>query len=148
MAEPYILVVDDQPSMGELLVAILACGGFAGRYCSTGQEALRLLLHTVSDDRHPVLLILLDLEMAPMDGETFLLRLWEQWKPEGGIPPPVIVVSAKVNLPEPEQLGVQGVLAKPFHMHGVLGTVRAVLGGSPHSSTLSSDRPGGGPSQS
>lgn len=138
MSGACIWVIDDQPEIGELLVLYLEHHAYLGHHCASGGDALQLLLQPAPQPCRPALLIL-DLEMPELDGEAFLQQLRAGWDPAGGTLPPVLVLSAQVDLPRPEQLGVQLVLPKPFHLRTVLGAVRSILGpGAPH------DDPGGG----
>jgi CheY-like chemotaxis protein len=62
-----ILVVEDDQDLRDVLVTVLQARGLAVRSVGNGQEALEWLL------RHPARwLLLLDLTMPVMDGETFL----------------------------------------------------------------------------
>ena len=117
-----ILIVDDEPDVRFVARMALEHGGNVKvTECSSGREALQ-----VAADLQPDV-ILLDVMMPEMDGPaTFeALRASETTR---GIP--VIIMSAKIQPHERrryEDMGVDGVIPKPFDPMALLDEVRAFL---------------------
>jgi CheY-like chemotaxis protein len=105
---PSILVVDDDPSVLEMLHDALNLWGFDVFLAKNGREGLDVLA------RHKVDGILLDMDMPVMDGLTMLDEL--RWL---GYPIPVVIMSGTVKVPSQHQRGVvgaQGFMSKPFSL--------------------------------
>ena len=83
MTAPYILVVDDERDIRELVKEILEDEGYEVAIANNGQEANR-----VRRIRRPDL-ILLDVWMPDIDG----ISLLKEWSAEGGLGSPVIMIS-------------------------------------------------------
>ena len=98
-----VLVVEDNPDIRDLSVAVLEGAGYAVESAANGEEALAML----GKMRDPCL-VLLDLMMPVMDGRTFLRRLSEVTLHVATLP--VVVLSAAVG--EAVE-GVRRVLRKP-----------------------------------
>ena len=97
---PTVAVVDDDPRVRELLRLELADLGATVITCATAAEALALLR------RHPVALVLLDLEMPAMDGRSCQLELERH-----GFQGQVVLMSA--GLAPPPAAGTGPFIAKP-----------------------------------
>jgi CheY-like chemotaxis protein len=97
------LVVDDDPAVRSFVGIALSACGFECAEAADGAEALRVLAGEA-----PFNLIVLDLRMPVMDGETFYrsLRLT-------GDETPVLVLSAYADRRVPELAG-EAALTKPF----------------------------------
>jgi len=67
--KPYVLVVDDEPDLVEILTAVLKERGFAASGASNGREAFEVI-RSVKPDA-----ILLDLDMPQVSGWQFLAQL-------------------------------------------------------------------------
>jgi CheY-like chemotaxis protein len=82
-----VLVVEDTEDLRELFMEVLSREGYGVLGAENGQEALAVLATTHAE----LCLVLLDLMMPIMDGETFLRALQDRprW-----LALPVIVVSA------------------------------------------------------
>ena len=105
---PSILIVDDDPSVLEMLHAALDLWGFDVFLAKNGREGLNVL---ASQKIHGMLL---DMDMPVMDGLTMLDELRCL-----GYPLPVVIMSGDVNRPTRRQLakeGAQGFLDKPFSL--------------------------------
>ena len=105
---PSILVVDDDPSVLEMLHAALDLWGFDVFLAKNGREGLHVLANQKVDG------ILLDMDMPVMDGLTMLDEL--RWL---GYPIPVVIMSGGVKGPALRQLvkeGAQGFMSKPFSL--------------------------------
>jgi two-component system OmpR family response regulator len=113
-----ILIVDDNPSIREILIEALGAAGHSVVTAADGQEALEL-----AQISHPSL-ILLDLNIPVLNGFVFIEAAQEQ-----GIDAPILLVTAD---PRAEQVAldtqVVGVVRKPFDIDAVINSVAAVHG--------------------
>ena len=104
-----VLVVDDDPSIRDLLAEELRYRGYSVIVARNGSEALDRLDMMTPD------VIVLDLMMPVMDGWTFVEHYRNQ---AGRRPVPIIAVSAEGDLPPGyEALGVTAFLRKPFDLN-------------------------------
>ena len=101
-----VLVVDDDPSILEVLGAHLDARGYATRMCENAREALEVLPCESFD------LIISDINMAEMNGFEFLKIARERW-PRSGI---VLMTAYQDRYPLSEALraGADGYISKPF----------------------------------
>lgn len=114
-----VLVVDDEFSIVETLSEILAWEGYRVRCASNGRQALEALR------QEPPSVVLLDVMMPVMDGHQLLEAL--QLEPAlKSIP--VILMSAAPIRPGPRGRLWKAELRKPFDVHQLVSTLRAVLG--------------------
>lgn len=67
--QPYVLVVDDEPDLVEILTAVLNQEGFSASGALNGREALEVIRNVVPDA------ILLDLDMPEVNGWELLTSL-------------------------------------------------------------------------
>lgn len=121
-----ILVVDDEPSIVELLTVSLKYQGFKVAAASSGEEAL-----TVAQRFHPDAFIL-DIMMPGMDGFRLLSRLREAG--HGG---PVLFLTAKDAIEDRVHgltLGADDYVTKPFSLEEVIARLRTILRRSDRSS--------------
>ena len=103
-----ILVVDDDPSVLEMLHDALDLWGFDVFLAKNGREGLHVLANQKVDG------ILLDMDMPVMDGMTMLDEL--RWL---GYPTPVVIMSDGVKGLSQRQVmkeGAQGFMNKPFSL--------------------------------
>lgn len=109
-----VLVVDDEPLVGELLRELLAADGYKVSVAHDGSECLALA------GAHPPDLVLLDLAMPGMDGLTTLRKLRER-----GFDAVALVLTGHGSLESVREAMVLGVfeyLTKPVDV-GVLSRV-------------------------
>jgi two-component system OmpR family response regulator len=117
-ALPHILVVDDDPEIGALLVRYLGGHGFTVDVASDGTQLRAALARRAVD------LILLDLGLPGEDGLVLLRELQQDWRG------PVIVVSGRGDAIERVvglELGADDYVTKPFEFRELLARVRSVL---------------------
>ena len=118
-----VLVVDDDDAIREVAQSSLELvAGWEVDVASSGQAALDLAVADPPDA------ILLDVMMPSMDGPTTFARLQADARTRDV---PVVLLTAKVQPSERrrwEQLGVAGVLAKPFDPLELPGQVAGLLG--------------------
>src|SRR5262245_34602280 len=118
--ERYVLVVEDDHEIRQVLCDVLNDEGIAVRAVSDGREALEFL-----ESNPPPALILLDLMLPVMSGDEF--RKEQLARPAiAGIP--VVVVTAGEPLHHQSTLAtVHGTLRKPVHLDALLGLVQRFL---------------------
>jgi two-component system, chemotaxis family, chemotaxis protein CheY len=108
-----VLVVDDDPSIRDLVCTLLDSEGYNTAPAVNGAHALTLL------ESYPAQLILLDMRMPVMDGWTFAREARAQ-----GITTPIIVMTAAQDANAwGAEVGATGVLAKPFDLEELLQMV-------------------------
>lgn len=111
-----ILVVEDTPSIRELVVETLEDEGHAVLTASNGEEALAIV------DQVDPELILLDIRMPCMDGHEFA-----QEYARHGDGAPIVVMTASMNPAKAaNDVHAVGYLAKPFNLDDLVATVREV----------------------
>jgi two-component system, chemotaxis family, chemotaxis protein CheY len=109
LAVRNVLVVDDDPSIRNLLAEELRYRGYSVSVARNGSEALDCLDVMTPD------VIVLDLMMPVMDGWTFVKRYRNH---AGRRAAAIIAVSAEGDLPPRyESLGVAAFLRKPFDLN-------------------------------
>jgi two-component system OmpR family response regulator len=116
-----VLVVEDDPALGEVIVNALKDENLDARLASDGDEAMRLV-----DATQPACLIL-DLMMPRRDGFSVLREL----RADGRITRlPVVVVTAIFGLSErmyATELGAADYVTKPFELDDLVQRVRALV---------------------
>ena len=113
-----VLVVDDDPTVTEVLSRYLEREGIDVRVAATGEEALRLA------DGVPPDLVVLDLMLPGITGMDVLRRL------RATVAVPVVVLSARGTETDRVaglDLGADDYVAKPFSPREVAARVRSVL---------------------
>jgi DNA-binding NtrC family response regulator len=120
MTAPYILVVDDEPDIRNLVQEILEDEGFQVDIAEGGEAARRECRNRRPD------LVLLDIWMPDVDGITLL----KEWKEDGELPFPVIIMSGHGTVEtavEATRLGAYDFLEKPLSLAKLLLTVERAL---------------------
>jgi CheY-like chemotaxis protein len=118
MTTPRVLVVEDDPSIRELVELVLADDGCEVQARGDSQEALQLLQSWRPD------VLLLDLRLSNQDGEAFLVTYRQQVAEETA----VLLLSASADLAHhATRLGVSGALAKPFDIDELCTAVHRLV---------------------
>jgi CheY-like chemotaxis protein len=118
-AKPYILIVDDEFGLAELIAELLAERDYATAIAINGELGLALL-----HERRPDL-VLLDLMMPVLTGSEMLRQLRSD--PASADIPVVIMTALPGAVPADEIVGHQAVLQKPFTPERLFEVVRANL---------------------
>ncbi len=117
-----VLVIDDEDDIREVAqVSLEALGGWNVLTASSGSQGIE---RATSDQPDA---ILLDVMMPGMDGPTTFQKLQAE---EGTRGIPVIFLTAKVQAADRQRfadLGVAGVIAKPFDPMTLAGDIAALL---------------------
>ena len=114
-----VLVVEDDPGVGELVQEELAALGYAVDWAQNGDEALALA------DLFPFDLVVLDVMLPGRDGFEVTRRLRERRNSV-----PVLMLTARDAVEDRVQgleLGADDYLVKPFHLTELRARVRALL---------------------
>jgi two-component system OmpR family response regulator len=134
VGEANLLVVDDEPTVRELLCAALRYAGFTVAAAGTGQEALERAQERTPD------LVLLDVMLPDLDGFEVIRRLRERHRPGSathGGHIPVMFLTARDRTRDKIEglvLGGDDYVTKPFDLQELIARIRAVLrrtGGDP-----------------
>jgi DNA-binding response OmpR family regulator len=118
---PLVLVVEDDPALGDVIVTALKDDGLDAKLAHDGDEAMRDV-----DDLSPSVMVL-DLMMPRRDGFSVLREL----RADGRIARiPVIVVTAIFGMSErlyATELGAADYVTKPFDLEDLVGRVKTLL---------------------
>ena len=117
-AEPYVLVVEDDPKIAQVLVDYLHAGGLAARQVADGVLAVQ------TTRQHPPGVIVLDLMLPGMDG----MAVCQAVRAFSDVP--IIMLTARVD--EADRLrgldaGADDYVCKPFSPREVVSRVKAQL---------------------
>lgn len=113
----YLLIVDDDAGVREMLCEVIAEAGYRVAAVEDGREALRHL-----QTNPPPFLILLDLMMPVMDGRQF--RREQRCQPDLAAIP-VAVLSADVQTERGDDLRDTLRLSKPIDLDRLLDVIRS-----------------------
>lgn len=117
MSVPRILVVDDSPTILQLITGMLVDGGYAVLTAADGEEALRLAI-----EERPAL-ILLDVILPKFNGYQVCRQL--KSLPETAHIP-VVMITRKAKESDRRwgmEQGADGYITKPFDLHDLLKIV-------------------------
>jgi len=109
-----VLVVDDDPSIIDLVTELLVDEGYRVRRARDGLEAWRAI------GARPPALLVTDIRMPVMDGSELVRRLRAH-----GYDFPIVIMAASPALAEPLlQLDSTAFIAKPFDLEELLDCIR------------------------
>ncbi len=116
-----ILIVEDEPSIVELLTLILTREGYEVSVCQTGRDAIATM-----KEFHPHL-VLLDVMLPGLDGASIVKIMFED---ENLVNTPVIITSALVESAHMFQQypQVKGFCSKPFVLTDLIAKVKRYIG--------------------
>jgi len=121
VSQARILVVDDDPSIHEVLEAYLGLSGYEVLHAENGEEGLKKLQETVPD------LLIIDIQMPGMDG----LELLQKMKNNPlllGIPAIMLSSLERPNIKvKALQLGADDYVVKPFDQTELMARVSVAL---------------------
>ena len=115
-----ILLIEDEPKIASFICQGLRACGMAVDHIDNGLQGLEAVLQAQHD------LVVLDIMLPGMDGFELLQKIRPM-----GIATPVIVLSAKTDLPDRLHgfdLGADDYLAKPFFIEELIARIRSLLG--------------------
>lgn len=118
-AVPTILIIDDEPSITDVVAEVLTDEGYETLIASGGRDALHMLAECRPD------LMLLDLFMPEMSGLDLLAQLQADER-LASIPVVMMTAGAMANLSFGHG-GPTQVIAKPFDVEDLLATVRTLV---------------------
>jgi two-component system chemotaxis response regulator CheY len=114
-----LLVVDDDDAIRESLAELLTRRGFDVITAGNGREAIDV----VHARGTKPMVVVLDMTMPVMDGATFLRQ-----QPNDPLlaDVPVVIISARLQRPEPTPAGVRGLLVKPISLNVLVRMIEEV----------------------
>lgn len=118
MNESTILLVEDEPTLREVVGLYLTRAGFKVTSAADGKEALRLMEQSLPD------LLVLDLMLPEVDG--FEITSWLRNRSEL----PIIMITARRDITDRIaglEMGADDYVVKPFSPQELVSRVRAVL---------------------
>lgn len=117
-----VLIVDDNPTIRNVIAWSLKFGGYQPVEAANGREAVCWMEQAAREHQYPAV-ILLDIAMPGMNGESFLQWLQSTW-PTHYPKPSIIVITAAYGDEHLYNMPVQQIMMKPFRMHDLLAAVR------------------------
>jgi two-component system chemotaxis response regulator CheY len=114
-----VLVIDDDPTIRELIVLALGDEGYDVDQASDGQAALELI-----GRQHPDV-ILLDMRMPVMDGWEFSRLYHEQYDDNASI---IVITAARDVARRGADVNAQGYMPKPFDLDLLIEQVSVIAG--------------------
>ena len=132
MIEKTILVVEDEPSIAEVVSLYLRRAGYQVQSVPNGQEAQRILEKHVPD------LVVLDLMLPGVDGYT--LTRWLRDRSDV----PIIMLTARreeMDRIAGLEMGADDYIVKPFSPQELVSRVRAVLRRAGGDKAIEGERP-------
>ena len=115
-----ILLIEDEPKIASFVCQGLRACGMSVDHIDNGLAGFQTVLQVQHD------LVVLDIMLPGMDGFELLKKIRSM-----GITMPVIVLSAKTDLPDRLQgfdSGANDYLAKPFFIEELIARIRSLLG--------------------
>jgi len=118
MNEAFILVVEDEPSIAEVVVLYLRRAGYRVQQADNGATAMQILEETAPD------LVVLDLMLPEVNGLTIT-----RWLRERGDIPIIMLTARRTEADRIAglEMGADDYVVKPFSPQELVSRVRAVL---------------------
>jgi two-component system KDP operon response regulator KdpE len=116
--KPFILIIEDEPSIRKLLTISLESAGYRVSECVNGRDGIRAVSSLMPD------LIILDLGLPDIDGKNVIAEVRELSYI------PIIVCSARINDDEIIKVlkaGADDYIPKPFNPNVLLARIQANL---------------------
>ena len=116
-----VLLVEDEPSVGELVRGYLTRDGYRVIWVRSGEEALAEL------ERHPVRLVLLDIGLPGKDGFDVCREMRQRSQV------PILMLTARDEEPDRIvglEVGADDYITKPFSPRKLVERINAILGQS------------------
>jgi len=113
-----VLLVEDEPSVGELVRAYLTRDGYRVIWVRSGEEALAEL------DRHPVRMVLLDIGLPGKDG----FDVCREMRAKSQVP--ILMLTARDEEPDRVvglEVGADDYLSKPFSPRELVARMKAIF---------------------
>src|SRR3954451_24113006 len=113
-----VLLVEDEPSVGELVRAYLNRDGYRVVWVRSGEDALTEL------DRHPVRMVLLDIGLPGKDGFDVCREIRTRSQV------PILMLTARDEEPDRVvglEVGADDYLTKPFSPRELAARIKAIL---------------------
>ena len=113
-----VLLVEDEPSVGELVRAYLTRDGYRVIWVRSGEDALTEL------DRHPVRMVLLDIGLPGKDGFDVCREI------RGRSQVPILMLTARDEEPDRVvglEVGADDYLTKPFSPRELVARMKAIF---------------------
>jgi len=114
-----ILLIEDEAKIAEFVVKGLSAAGYDVTHVDDGERGLAAVREEMHD------LVILDVMLPKLNGFDLLHQARSE-----GVVTPVIILSAKVDLPDRLmgfEMGADDYLPKPFNPNELLARIRAVL---------------------
>src|SRR5471032_188041 len=113
-----VLLVEDEPSVGELVRTYLIRNGYSVIWVRSGEDAL------VELDRQPIRIVLLDIGLPGMDG----FDVCREMRARSAVP--IVMLTARDEEPDRIvglEVGADDYISKPFSPRELLARIKAVL---------------------
>ncbi|HLX21417.1 MAG TPA: response regulator transcription factor [Gaiellaceae bacterium] len=113
-----VLLVEDEPSVGELVRSYLSRDGYRVIWVRSGEEALAEL------DRHPIRMVILDIGLPGMDG----FDVCRDMRARSQVP--ILMLTARDEEPDRVvglEVGADDYLTKPFSPRELAARIKAIL---------------------
>src|SRR5213595_2567370 len=113
-----VLLVEDEPSVGELVRSYLSRDGYRVIWVRSGEDAL------VELDRHQIRLVILDIGLPGMDGFDVCRAM------RARSPVPILMLTARDEEPDRVvglEVGADDYLTKPFSPRELAARIKAIL---------------------
>ena len=114
----YVLLVEDEPSVGELVRGYLARDGWTVIWVRSGEEAL------VELERHPTRIVILDIGLPGIDGFAVCTAIRARSRV------PILMLTARDEEPDRVvglEVGADDYLTKPFSPRELVARMKAIL---------------------